>query len=221
MIIKIDIDNPNKDIIQKTVRVLQGGGVIVYPTETAYGIGCDAYNNEAIKRIYTLKNRPFDQPLPVIIDSLKMAKKIGLINKEVKNLIKKYHPGPLVIGIPKKNSIPDILNKNGIAFRISSCKFIHELVKVLAQPLVSTSANLSGQITPYTIAEVLNQLPESDINLILDGGTLVKHKPSTIIDFQIKPSPQIIREGEITADEILAFLNIDEKERSKYKKFLL
>ncbi|HUT79690.1 MAG TPA: L-threonylcarbamoyladenylate synthase [Candidatus Bathyarchaeia archaeon] len=220
MIIKIDIDKPNEEIIHKVVEVLQKGGIIVYPTETAYGIGCNAFNAEAIKRIFLLKNRPFDQPLPVIINSLKMAKRIGLINKEVKNLIRKYHPGPLVIGVSKRKTIPDILNKSGIAFRISSCKFIHEIVKRLKGPLVSTSANLTGQITPYSVEDVLAQLQESDIELILDGGILAKNKPSTIIDFQIKPSPQIIREGEIPADEILDFLKVDEKERWKHKNFL-
>ncbi|NHJ85700.1 MAG: threonylcarbamoyl-AMP synthase [Asgard group archaeon] len=220
MIIKIDMNNPNEKIIQQVVGVLQRGGVIIYPTETAYGVGCDAFNIEAIERIFKLKQRSPDQPLPVIIDSLKMAKKIGMISKDVRKLIRKYHPGPLVIGVPKRDLIPDILNKNGIAFRISSCNLINKIVRNLARPLVSTSANLSGKFTPYSIDDVLAQLNESEIDLILDGGILVKHKPSTIIDFQIEPRPQIIREGEITADEILSFLKIKVKDRNNHKKLL-
>ncbi|HUU77795.1 MAG TPA: L-threonylcarbamoyladenylate synthase [candidate division Zixibacteria bacterium] len=208
MIIKINPNFPEEKIILKSVEILIRGGLIVYPTETAYGLGCDAYNEEAIKKLFVLKKRSISQPCSVIVSSQEMIEEIAYVNDQANILINKFLPGPLVIALPKKKVIPDILNSNGIAFRISSNKIAHLITNLLKRPLVSTSANITGDTPPYSIDDVIQSLDQNKIDLILDSGNIPKNIPSTIVDFLLEMSPQITREGEITKEEILKTLNI-------------
>ncbi|NHJ47632.1 MAG: threonylcarbamoyl-AMP synthase [Asgard group archaeon] len=212
---KIENEQLSNEIVNLVIEVLENGGIIVYPTETAYGIGCDVFNENAVKRIYQLKKRAEDQPLPVIVSSLDMAERIAVLTPEIIDLSNKFHPGSLVIAAQKRDLIPKIVNPLGIAFRISSNKIIHQLVSCFNKPIISTSANLSGNSAPYSISNIKSQLDFDLIDIILDSGELPKRKPSTIVDFQLSPSPQIIREGEITAEEILDTLEI-KKDKWKY-----
>lgn len=219
-IIKVTEDNIDDKIIQQIIQILNQDGIIVYPTETAYGLGCDGFNINAIKKIYLIKQRKFDQPLPVIVSSLEMADKIAYLNLQAKKLIKTFHPGPLIVSLPKKELIPDILNPTGIAFRISKNKIIHQIVSEFNKPIVSTSANLSGKSAPYSIDDVKNQIKSDLINIFLDSGQLPINQPTTIVDFQLEPSPQITREGEITAKRIFEVLNIKKKLWNNHKQQL-
>lgn len=211
MIVEVDIRNPKKEAIDKAVKILENGGIIVYPTETAYGLGCDSFNIQAIKKIYEIKSRSLDQPLSVIVDSLEMIDKIAFMDENAKLLIDKFYPGPLVIALKKKNLIPDILNKDRIAFRISKNEFVQNIVRNLGKPIVSTSANQTGFNSPYSIGDVLETIAEKDVDMIFDAGSLEKNKPSTIIDFVMESSPQIIRVGAISAREIFQTLKIKEE----------
>jgi len=184
------------------------GGIIVYPTETAYGLGCDAFNHRAINRIFKIKNRPKNLPLSVLVSSIDMIETIAEVNISAIKLIEKYHPGPLVIALPKKITIPDSVNQNNIAFRISSNNFANSIVKLLNRPLISTSANKSGEPTPYSVSEILDSFGETEIDAIFDVGKIPHRKPSTIVDFTLNPAPQITREGGISAKDILSYLNI-------------
>ena len=147
----------------------------------------------------------------MLVSSIDMAKKIAITSSSTIKLMEKYHPGPLVIALPKRNIIPDEVNKKSIAFRISSNKFAHSIVKILNKPLISTSANRSKETTPYSIEEILQTLDESEVDIIFDAGTIPKRNPSTIIDFTLEPAPQITREGEISASDILTLLGIPEE----------
>jgi len=211
MIIRVDILKPKEETIEKAVKILEKGGIIVYPTETAYGLGCDSFNVTAIEKIYEIKSRPLDQPLSVIVDSFEMIERIAFMQENAKLLIEKFYPGPLVIALRKKKLIPDVLNKDRIAFRISSNEFIQNIVRKLGKPIVSTSANQTGFKPPYSIDDVLETLTEKEVDLIFDAGSLEKNKPSTIIDFVMQSSPQIIREGAISAKEIFQALKIKEE----------
>jgi L-threonylcarbamoyladenylate synthase len=214
---RIDDELLTDVILDHILQVLNRGGLIVYPTETAYGLGCDAFNEIAVKKIYRIKQRSKKHPLPVIVNSLEMADKIAFLSPEIEILSKKFHPGPLVIATQKKAQIPDIVNPSGIAFRISSNKLVQKIISGFNKPLVSTSANLSGNPTPYSISDIKSQLDYELIDIILDAGVLPKRKPSTIVDFQLKPSPQIIREGDISSKELLKTLGI---EKSKWTDYL-
>jgi L-threonylcarbamoyladenylate synthase len=210
----------DENLLQQIIQVLNEGGIIIYPTETAYGLGCDGLNEEAIKKIYSIKKRNQNHPLPVIISTIEMANRIAYMNPLAKKLIETFHPGPLVIALPKKAIIPDIVNPKGIAFRISRNKIIHQIVSEFNNPIISTSANLSGNPAPYSIDEIKNQLDLNLIDIILDSGTLPVRQPSTIVDFQLKPSPQIIREGEISAKQILETIETKKELRNNHLQIL-
>ncbi len=190
--------------------------MIVYPTETAYGLGCDALNVQAVNRIFKIKDRPKNLPLSVIVDSFDMIDTIAELSPDAKMLSQRFHPGPLVIALPKKMIIPDEVNKNRIALRISSNQFANSVVQQLGKPLISTSANKSGEPTPYNIQDIIKSFNESEIDVIFDSGTISKRRPSTIIDFTMYPVPQITREGEISASEIFSLLNIPENSWKKH-----
>ncbi len=193
------------------MEILENSGVIAYPTETAYGLGCDALNVQAVKRIFKIKNRQKNHPLSVIVDSFEMIDTIAEASSSAKMLSERFHPGPLVIALPKKSIIPNEVNVNSIALRISSNRFANSIVQQLGKPLISTSANRTGEPTPFNIQDIISSFNESEIDVIFDSGSISKRKPSTIIDFTIQPVPQITREGEISAAEIFSILNIPQK----------
>ena len=140
-----------------------------------------------------------------------MIERVACMQEDAKILIEKFHPGPLVIALKKKSLVPDILNKDRIAFRISNNEFVQNIVRNLGKPIVSTSANKTGFKSPYTIDDVLETITEKEIDLIFDAGSLEKNEPSTIIDFVMKNPPQIIRVGAISAKEIFQTLKIKEE----------
>jgi len=186
-----------KNEIKKAVAILKSSGIIVYPTETSYGIGCDYTNKRAIKRIYKIKGRPKGKPFITLVDSVKMAKRYGIINKIAIKLIKKFMPGPLTLIVKGKKS-------GEFTFRISSNKIANELVKGLKKPIVSTSANIHGKKPIYNSKEAIKQF-NNKVDAVIDAGTLKMCKPSTIVkvyDKQIK----IIRESAITKKKIINVL---------------
>ena len=221
LIITTNPEKISERIINEICQVLKNDGLIVYPTETAYGIGCNALSEIAIKKVFKIKNRSENSPLPVIIDSVRMMKEISLPTAEALLLSKHFHPGPLVLALPKKPIISDLLNPSSIALRISSNHIIHEIVKAFMNPIVSTSANLSGDPSPYSIEAVINSLNEKQIQLIIDAGQLPQRNPSTLVDFTMSPSPQIIREGEINAEGILKVLDIPQEKWQEHMKHLI
>ncbi|MHA1504703.1 MAG: L-threonylcarbamoyladenylate synthase [Candidatus Heimdallarchaeota archaeon] len=220
MIITANPEKVSKTILFEANQVLENDGLIVYPTETAYGIGCNAFSEVAIKKIFTIKKRSEKSPLPVIVDSVRMMKDIAQPTDEALLLSNHFHPGPLVLALLKKPIISDLLNPKGIALRISSNHIIHEIVKAFKKPIVSTSANLSGDASPYNIKDVTKSLNKKQIHLIIDAGQLPKRNPSTLVDFTMSPSPQIIREGEIKAEGILKVLDIPQERWSDHMKNL-
>lgn len=220
LIIKITNQLLDENLLEKINSILTDDGLIVYPTETAYGLGCNALSEKAVNRIFEIKKRPIGQPLSVIVPNIEILESIALINPRIRKLIEKFHPGPLVISTKKKPIIPDIVNKQGIAFRISSNKIANQIATSFSKPIISTSANLTATKTPYSIKQVLKTLSNKEIDLILDVGILEERKPSTLIDFQLQPSPQIIRIGEITAESIFTELSIPENKWNDHLKFI-
>jgi L-threonylcarbamoyladenylate synthase len=154
--------------------------IIIYPTETCYGIGCSALDIEGVKKIFELKKRPNEKPFIVLVDSIDMLKKIARVNKTALELAEKYWPGPLSIVLPKKDIIPDEVSKGYIACRISSNKVANKIIKEIKAPLISTSANISGKPSPYSIKDIDESLIKG-ADLIIDKGELEKNPPSTVV----------------------------------------
>lgn len=180
---------------------------MVYPTETCYGLGANAFDKEAVKKVFIAKRRPFDKPITIIVSDLNMWEKCAYIDERAKMLIEEFLPGPLTVALKKKETIPDILNPTAIAARIPSHPVAFLLVREAKVPVTSTSANISGEPPLYSAQKVIANF-KGIVDLILDAGTLPREKLSTIVDFTIGTAPQITREGPISAESILKKLRI-------------
>jgi L-threonylcarbamoyladenylate synthase len=200
-ITKIETEKPKKKIIGSAAKIIKKGGLVIYPTETCYGLGANATDNKAVNDVYRIKNRPKKKPIPIIVSDLKTIKKYGRITKKIEFLVKRFMPGPLTIITQKKETIPDVLNRNEIAFRISSHPIAFLLTKTADLPITATSANMSGKVPLYKIRDVIKVFNKK-VDMILDCGDLEETKPSTLIDMK-NGEPKIIREGPISIDEIL------------------
>lgn len=202
-IVNIDINKPDKTIIKTVTNVLLTGGIIVYPTDTAYGIGVDAFNTQAIKKLYELKGRDLAKPTHVVVRDWNMIEELAYTNDFAKKLYDKFLPGPLTMVLKKKDSVPNILVANGktVGVRIPKCKFTLSLSQVFPNPYTTPSANRSGEKTPYDIEEVSKVLDLSKVDLVIDGGKLPKVIPSTVVDMT-NEEIKILREGPISNVEI-------------------
>lgn len=193
-IIKIDSQNPDPKIIDHAVEILKHGGIVVYPTDTSYGIGVDITNPVAVKRLFQLKNRG-NKPVAVIVPSIEYLKNnLVHFTESQEKIIKDYLPGPvtfLVYPVTKNKFMHEKLG-----FRIPSYRLTQMLANKLNGMYATTSANISDLPSCYSIPEFLNQIEKSQTkpDLILDAGELPKNPASTIIDLTTDP-PTVMRKG--------------------------
>ena len=196
--VKIDPKKPDKKIIVKAADIVKGGGLVIFPTETVYGIAASLVDDKAIARLYEIKNRPLDKPFTVHISDIKMIEKLGCrINEKTKSLIEKFWPGPLTIILKSENG-------KTIGFRMPADKIATELIKHANVPIVAPSANLSGKDAPTSVGEAMKDL-EGKVDMILDGGKTAIGLESTIIDMTIIP-PKILREGAIKTRDLKKYV---------------
>ena len=191
--------------IQAALKILQNGGIVAFPTDTVYGLGALAFNNNAIESIYKAKNRPIEKAIPILIGDLSDFEKVA---DDIPNMAlrfaSRFWPGPLTCIVPKKQTLPLAVSATStVAVRIPDHIDARALLRA-AGPMAVTSANISGGQNPSTAQEVYDQL-NGRIPLILDGGTTQGGIPSTLVDCTGE-SPMILREGPITLDELLAAL---------------
>ena len=185
--------------INQIVKELKKGKVIVCPTDTVYGLIADATNKKAVEKVFKIKKRPKNKPLPIFVKDIKMAKKLAKINEEQEKFLKKVWPGKVTVVLKAKSSIKKLkifgVDKRTIALRVPNHKLILNLLRKMNKPLTGTSANISGQPASTKIKEILkqfkNQKPQPD--LIIDAGNLPKSKPSIIVDLTTLPI-KILRE---------------------------
>lgn len=208
-ILKTDNKKPDRRVIQKAVEVLKGGGLLVYPTDTAYGLGCNALDEIAINKLYEVKGRNYSKPTHVVVRNWKMINEITYPNEDAKILYKKFLPGPLTLILPKKESVPDLLTSNlpTLGIRIPNNLITQSLSNSLPFPYTTPSANRTGGKTPYSIYEVKRELDVKKVDLILDAGKLPKKAPSTLVDLA-SSVPEILREGPITKERINKILKL-------------
>ena len=191
--------------IQAALKILQSDGIVAFPTDTVYGLGALAFNNNAIESIYKAKNRPIEKAIPILIGDLSDFEKVA---DDIPNMAlrfaSRFWPGPLTCIVPKKQTLPLAVSATtAVAVRIPDHIDARALLRA-AGPMAVTSANISGGQNPSTAQEVYDQL-NGRIPLILDGGTTQGGIPSTLVDCTGE-LPVILREGPITLDELLAAL---------------
>jgi len=206
-ILKLDPNNPEQSLIDRAVKILREGGVIAYPTETFYGIGADAENEEAIEKIYMIKGRSFNKPVPVIIgkqnDVIKYAKDIPETGRR---LMDRFWPGALTLLFEASHHVPQKLTAGTgkIGIRLSSNIIAINLAKTLSRAITTTSANLSGEKECSSVDDVIDSLGDR-VDAIINGGRTPGGPGSTIVDVTIDP-PVIIREGVIPSSLIFNIL---------------
>ena len=191
--------------IQTALRVLQSGGIVAFPTDTVYGLGALAFDNDAIHSIYTAKDRPIEKAIPILIGDLSDLEKIAdNIPDMALRFAARFWPGPLTCIVPKKQTLPLAVSATAtVAVRIPDHVGALALLRA-AGPMAVTSANISGGSNPSTAQEVYEQLKDR-IPLILDGGKTQGGVPSTLVDCSGE-KPLILREGPISLDELMAVL---------------
>ena len=191
----------NKEGIEKASEIINEGGIVIFPTDTVYGIGCNPYNKESVKKIYKMKSRDIMKSLPVLTYSIETAEKIVEFDQFTKKIVKKFWPGPLTVILKVTDKkIKESLNlENKIAIRVPDHKCTLELLKK-CNFLVGTSANISGNLPHTDPEECLKNLKNYDI--FVDSGIITSKGESTIIEIE-NEQIKIIREGSLTEDEIL------------------
>ena len=187
--------------ISKAIYALKNGDVIVYPTDTLYGLGADIHNDHAIRKVFRIKKRPFNDPLSVAVSDFDEVEKIAKTDERTQKLVEQFLPGKLTLILEKKSSVSDTITgglKN-IAIRIPDNKIAMEILSNFG-PITATSANIHGLKTPYIINEINMQLKEN-VAVYLDDGKL-EGEPSTIVDLT-NNEVKILRKGAIPEKDVL------------------
>lgn len=201
---------PGHESITQAAETLRGGGVVAFPTETVYGLGADTFNENAIRLIYKLKGRPFDNPLIAHVhDEGYVAKLAARWDDRCHRLAQHFWPGPLTIIVPKAKNVPEAATAGypTIALRSPSHFVARELLRALGGPISAPSANRSGHVSPTRAAHVAADFADADDLLILDGGACELGIESTVLD--MSGAPRILRPGSVTMDAIRAAINED------------
>jgi len=188
MIISINPQNPQQRLIGKVTEVLDRGGLIAYPTDTFYGIGCDLYNKKGIERIYKLKKRPLNKPFSIICDSLKEISKYAKVSDYCYKTMRRLLPGPYTFILEGTKLVPKIMltKRKTVGIRVPDNNICISIVRELGRPIISTSALLDD---PSLIQDAYS----SYLDLVIDGGVLYPD-PSSVISL-INDIPEVIRKG--------------------------
>ncbi len=207
-IVAVDSDNPEPDIIKRAGKIIQNSGVVIFPAQCLYGIAVNALNEKAVKKVFTLKQRPLDNPILTLIhDQTQLSDLVQTIPEPAQKLMDAFWPGNLTIVFKAKNHIPDILTANTgkIGIRIPAHPVAKALVRYLNSPITGTSANLSGQQSCDQTNQ-LDPLLTANTDLILDAGNLKGGIGSSIVDITLS-TIKIIREGEVSTLKINEILD--------------
>jgi tRNA threonylcarbamoyl adenosine modification protein (Sua5/YciO/YrdC/YwlC family) len=200
-LIEINPYNPQQRLIDQVVDTLKRGGVICYPTDTMYGVGCDIFNQKAVKRVHQLKKRPKQKPFSFMCSSLKNISQYGHVSNTAYRLMRKNLPGPYTLVLPGSKLVPKIMltKQKTVGIRVPDNSICLAIIAALGNPLLNTSAMLDDHSEAVIDALDVDELFGRQVDLIIDGGE-VYPDPSTVISL-ISDQPEILREGkgDITA----------------------
>lgn len=187
---RVSVKDPQA--VEKAVMVLDEAGLVMHPTDTCYGFAVDVFHEDALRKLYFVKDMKDDKPLSIMVADLEMAQEYGDFSPKALELAEKYWPGPLSIMVPRKDSLPAYFNKGHdfVSIRVADSDFCQGMLSHLGEPVTTTSANKSGQ-PPLYVPEVMG-----GVDLIVDGGPLKSKKPSTIVKVD-GDSVEIIRQGDL------------------------
>jgi L-threonylcarbamoyladenylate synthase len=179
-------------MIRDAAKIIKSGGVIVYPTETVYGLGANALDEQAIYRVFEIKRRPLDMPISLAVSSMEMVHKVAELSRNDSFLLEKLLPGPISVLVKKKRIVPGLLTAGSplVGIRFPEHEIAMKIID-LSGPITSTSANRTGCTPPVSVEEISPRIKEK-ADLVLDGKKSKYAQPSTLVDI---PNRKIIREG--------------------------
>ncbi len=207
-IIKVDKDNL-EEAVSEASKTIRRGGLVAFPTETVYGLGADAYNVDAVKKIFKVKGRPPDNPLIIHIDSIEYLQRVFRDPPEsLYRLARRLWPGPFTI-VYYRGDVPDVVTAglDTAAVRMPAHPVALKLIEYSGTPIAAPSANKSGRPSPTTAEHVLEDLG-GEVDIILDAGETLYGVESTVIDFTTEP-PTLLRPGPITPEDLSKALGIE------------
>ena len=190
--VKIDPRNPDPGAIASAADIIRKGGLVIFPTETVYGIAANLLDKDAVDRLYKVKERPQGKPFTVHISDIKMIGSLGCeLSKEALSLISRFWPGPLTIILRSADG-------GSVGFRMPANKIAFELIRAAGMPIIAPSANLSGKAAPTSAIDAMKDF-EGKVDMALDGGKTDIGVDSTVIDMTVDP-PKVLREGAIKTE---------------------
>lgn len=195
--------NNQDELLNQAKKVLEEGGLVLYPTETVYGAGVDATNQKAVDKLLQYKSRREGKPLSIAVTDQAMAEQFVTLNEQAQSLYNQFLPGPMTVISTVKSTTSLAIGVasefNSLGIRISSHPLVEAMVATFGKPITATSANASGKRRPYSVAQILDHLSEKQkklIDLIIDAGTLPSRPPSTVIDTTLS-TPVVFRQGQL------------------------
>ena len=195
MLISINQDNPQPRYIRQIAEKIRNGAVICYPTDTVYGIGCDIFNQKAIKKIFQIKKRAKHKPFSFMCSGLKNVNDYGHVSNMAYRIMKKALPGPFTFVLSASKLVPKIMitKQKTVGIRVPDNNICLALIEELGNPILTTSAILDKEGTPLSEAYEFDELLGNMVDLVIDGG-MVFPDPSTIVSFT-GDEPEILRQG--------------------------
>jgi tRNA threonylcarbamoyl adenosine modification protein (Sua5/YciO/YrdC/YwlC family) len=199
MLLAIDLNHPEPRKVRRAVEVLVAGGVIAYPTDTVYGLGCDLTNKHAIDRLYAIKGMDRSQPLAFVCPDLSDIARYAMVDNQVYRVLRRYLPGPYTFILQATREVPKLvqMKRKNVGIRVPACEATRALARELSRPLISSTAARPGGEPLVDPREINAEF--RGLAMVLDGGAggLV---PTSVIDLTRSP-PEIVREGAGAVDE--------------------
>lgn len=192
-------NNNDYSKLEKISSIIREGGIVVFPTETVYGIGTNGLNGEAIKKLYDIKKRPINKPINLLVSNMDMVNQIAKnITKKEYELMEKFFPGPFTIILNKKEIVPNILtaNTDTVGIRMPDNEIARKLIEYAKVPIATTSANISGHKSETNLKNLM-KIFEGKVDYFIDGGESKIGIASTIVKV-IDEKPYILRKGSIS-----------------------
>ena len=197
--------NNSKDYqkLRYSAEIIKNGGIVVFPTETVYGIGTNGLDKEAVERLYKIKERPLNKPISLLVSDYEMIEKVAKDISEIEyKIMKKFFPGPLTIILNKKDIVPDIVTSGGstVGIRMPEEEITRKLIEYAGVPIAAPSANISGKPSGIDLQEIIKEFGDK-VDYYIDGGKSKIGIGSTIVKVE-NNSIKILREGSISKKEI-------------------
>lgn len=205
--------------LKEPAQIIKNGGIVIFPTETVYGIGANAFDEDAIRKLYNVKKRPLNKPISLLVNSVDMIEEVAKDITDLEyNLIKEFFPGPLTIILKKKDIIPNIVTANSdtVGIRMPANEIALNLINYAGVPIATPSANISGKPSGINLKSIIEDFT-GKVDYFIDGGQSKIGYASTIVQV-INDVPHILRQGSISEEKIK---NIGEQHETKNKRKII